>query len=97
MTIYEQAATVALARINDICGWCGKNLKPQPDVSWRNLTTTEGIACAANYCPQNRAERLDPALRGHKSKCWLAGHENMPQVAARLRKYRRILREQEEK
>lgn len=80
-------------RFIDICGFCGKNLKPRVDVAWRIMATVEGIACAANYCPQSRTDALDPNKKGRPSRCEYLGLQNPKAVAARLRKYEKAMRE----
>jgi hypothetical protein len=80
-------------RLPDICGWCGKNLKPQRDVAWREMKSPEGIAAAANYCPMNKAEKLDPERK--RSKCHDLGQQEPEKVIGRLRKFLSKLKENE--
>ena len=72
----------------DICGFCGKNLKPRYDIAWQGMTTPEGAAAAANYCPQSRTDKLDPNKKGRPSRCETLGLMNPRAVAARLKKYK---------
>lgn len=72
----------------DICGFCGKNLKPVYDVAWKGMKSTEGVACAANYCPQSAQDRLDPNKKGRPSRCEYLGLQNPLAVKARLMKFK---------
>lgn len=72
----------------DICGFCGKNLKPRYDVAWQGMKSTEGVVAAANYCPQHITDRQDPNKKGRPSRCETQGNMNPLAVVARLRKYK---------
>jgi hypothetical protein len=67
----------------DNCAWCSKEIIV-PDLAWRDMVSTEGLAIAANYCMPTAAERA-----GHTdglSRCRRTGFQNMHTIAVRLKK-----------